>query len=414
MGMKTRKKKASLPSLRSADKDFDIVIVGGGLAGLTLSCLLGKTAKNLKIACIDRDDPQRAVDGDFRTTAISFGSAKILDRAGLWNEIEPRGCPIRDIRIFDADTPLLLQFLSEEAGGKIFGWILKNSDLREIMFNKIKTLRQIRHIPSTGVNGFEHKNDKIRVTLKNGQEITARLVVGADGRGSFVRDFLDIPTRRWDYGQRAVICNITHENPHENRAIENFWPQGPFAILPMNDDEKGRHVSSLVFTEHGPKSRSLMQLDEEAFLNAVAAKFPAFYGEIDLASPRQCYPLSLIHASRYIGPRMALVADAAHGIHPVAGQGLNLGFRDIGELAGLIAQAAENGEDIGSPDVLETYQRRRRPDNVAMAAVTDALVRLFSNNLLSVRILRRAGLRAVSKLPPAKRFFMKNAMGAGE
>ena len=240
------------------------------------------------------------------------------------------------------------------------------------------------------------------------------LVVGADGRGSFVRDFLDIPTRRWDYGQRAVICNIIHENPHENRAIENFWPQGPFAILPMNDDEKGRHVSSLVFTEHGPKSRSLMQLDEEAFLNAVAAKFPAFYGEIDLASPRQCYPLSLIHASRYIGPRMALVADAAHGIHPVAGQGLNLGFRDIGELAGLIAQAAENGEDIGSPDVLETYQRRRRPDNVAMAAVTDALVRLFSNNLLPVRILRRAGLRAVSKLPPAKRFFMKNAMGAGE
>lgn len=409
--MKNRKP----PSTKSASGNhFDVVIVGGGLAGLSMSCLLAETAPGLKISCIDRDDPQRAVDGDFRTTAISFGSSKILERANLWEAIEPLGCPIRDIRILDSETPVLLRFISEEVGGESFGWILKNSDLRKIMYRKIKDAPQIIHRTATGVTGFENEGERIRVTLEDGQEITANLVIGADGRGSCVRDYLDIPTRRWNYDQSAVICNIAHENPHENRAIENFWPQGPFAILPMNDDAKGRHLSSLVFTEHGPEKNSLMKRSEKDFLQAVAEKFPAFYGEIELASPRQRYPLSLIHASRYIGPRMALVADAAHGIHPIAGQGLNLGFRDIGELAGLIAQAAERGGDISAPDLLETYQRRRRPDNVAMAAVTDALVRLFSNNLSPVRFLRRAGLRAVAKMPPAKRFFMKNAMGSGK
>ncbi len=397
---------------KSTLKAYDVVIVGGGLSGLSLSCLLGETTE-LTIACLDRESVEHHLRNDSRTTAISFGSAKILERAGIWDDLESLGCPIRDIRILDGDTPVLLQFLSDEMQGRSFGWIFANRDLRTVMLKKIASLKNVDHIAPAKVSGFETRQDVVEVQLDSGKTLNARLLVGADGRGSFVRETLDIPVRTWDYRQRAVICNIAHEFPHENRAIENFWPEGPFALLPMNDDAQGRHLSSLVFTEHGPTRRSLMRLSEEAFRQAVADKCPASYGRIELACPRQCYPLSLIHASRYIGPRTVLVADAAHGIHPVAGQGLNLGFRDIGELGSLLQQAAKQGQDIGAPELLETYQRRRRPDNTAMIAVTDALVRLFSNNLPPVRLLRRAGLKAVAKLPPAKRFFMANAMGKG-
>ena len=404
--MSARKKSSS----KSSRKTYDIVIVGGGLAGLSLSCLLGETTE-LTIACLDRESVEHHLQNDSRTTAISYGSGQILERAGIWNALEPLGCPIRDIRILDGDTPVLLQFLSGEMQGRSFGWIFANRDLRTVMLKKIATLKNVDHIAPEQVTGFEPGEDQVNIDLRSGKTLNARLLVGADGRGSFVREALDIPVRGWDYGQRAVICNIAHEFPHENRAVENFWPEGPFALLPMNDDPQGRHLSSLVFTEHGPKRRSLMRLSDEDFRQAVADKCPASYGKIELACPRQCYPLSLIHAAHYIGPRTALVADAAHGIHPVAGQGLNLGFRDIGELGILIQQAAEQGQDIGAAELLETYQRRRRPDNTAMIAVTDALVRLFSNNLPPVRLLRRIGLKAVAKLPPAKRFFMANAMG---
>ncbi|MBK6896287.1 MAG: UbiH/UbiF/VisC/COQ6 family ubiquinone biosynthesis hydroxylase [Alphaproteobacteria bacterium] len=407
--MSARKKSSS----KSSRKTYDIVIVGGGLAGLSLSCLLGETT-DLTIACLDRESVEHHLQNDSRTTAISYGSGQILERAGIWKALEPLGCPIRDIRILDGDTPVLLQFLSGEMQGRSFGWIFANRDLRTVMLKKIATLKNVNHIAPEQVTGFEPDEDQVNIDLRSGKTLNARLLVGADGRGSFVREALDIPVRGWDYGQRAVICNIAHEFPHENRAIENFWPEGPFALLPMNDDPQGRHLSALVFTEHGPKRRSLMRLSDEDFRREVADKCPASYGRIELACPRQCYPLSLIHAARYIGPRTALVADAAHGIHPVAGQGLNLGFRDIGELGALIQQAAEPGQDIGAPELLETYQRRRRPDNTAMIAVTDALVRLFSNNLPPVRLLRRLGLKAVAKLPPAKRFFMANAMGREE
>ncbi len=392
--------------------DYDVVIVGGGLAGLSLSCLLGKVA-GLRVACIDRDAPEDQLRFDERTTAISYGSSQILQRADVWDEIVSAGCPIENIEILDGDSPLLLQFLSSEVDGKAFGWIISNRHIRKSLMDKMNALPNVDHLAPKCVRDFEVTDKQASVILDDGRHISARLIVGADGRMSGVREFMDIPVRKWSYNQRAVVCFVMHENPHNNKAVEHFWPSGPFAILPMPDREDGRYISSLVFTEHDKRRRqSLMDLSDEDFAKKVEQGFPESYGQIEiLDNKRMAFPLSLVHASEYIAPRMVLVADAAHGIHPIAGQGLNLGFRDLGVLTTLIEQAVQEGGDIGDSTLLQAYQQKRRPDNMMMIGFTDAMVRLFSNNLLPVKVLRRTGLKAVSRLSHAKKFFMRRAMG---
>lgn len=388
------------------NKNYDVAIIGGGLAGLTLSCLLGQGG--ISVACIEQSAPVK--NSDLRTTAISFGSRKILEQAGIWKDLEDDACPIEDIRILDGDSPLLLRFMSDDVEGRAFGWIVENTALREALVERTKKIKSVDHIVPAKVTGFDVHDDFVTVHLDT-KKIMASLIVGADGRNSFVRDFMNVRTRSWDYDQRAVICCVSHEHAHDNKAVEHFWPGGPFAILPMSNDTKGRHRSSVVFTEHGPKRKSLMNLSEEGFETALQARFPDDYGQVTMIGKRACYPLSLVHAAEYIAPRMVLVADAAHGIHPVAGQGLNLGFRDVRTLAELALEAHNDGQDIGSAELLQEYQRIRRPDNMAMVAVTDGLVRLFSNNITPIRMIRKAGLRAVAKIPAAKQFFMRRAMG---
>lgn len=393
--------------------DYDVIIVGGGLAGLSLSCLLGQ-AEGLRVACLDRDAPQDQLKADERTTAISYGSAQILKRAGVWDALESAGCPIEDIEILDGDSPLLLQFLSTEVEGKSFGWIISNTHIRKTLMNRMAELETVDHLAPEKVKGFKVYDQYAEVELDNGKTLSTRLIVGADGRKSSVREYMDVPVRTCDYKQRAVVCFVTHENPHNNKAVEHFMPAGPFAILPMLDTESGAYCSSLVFTEHMKKSRgkTLMDLTDVEFYEEVASRFPDSYGEIEIVNnKRMAFPLSLAHAAEYIAPRMVLVADAAHGIHPIAGQGLNLGFRDLDVLSDLITRAYKGRKDIGNHDLLQSYQRKRRPDNMAMVAVTDALVKLFSNDLPPARILRRAGLKAVSRLGIAKKFFMRRAMG---
>ena len=396
--------------MASSDK-YDVIILGGGLAGLSLSCLLGKV-DGLRVACIDRDEPTALMNADERTTAISYGSSKILSRADVWAEIEDKGCPIRDIEILDGNSPVLLRFLSSEVEDKSFGWIVSNKHIRQCLMARMKELQNVDHIAPALAADFEVNDGQAGVILKDGRTITASLIVGADGRGSSLREFMDVDVRSWDYNQRAVVCFVVHENPHHNKAVEHFWPKGPFAILPMNDLEDGRHCSSLVFTEHNTKRNSLMGLSDEEFKAEVERRFPESYGQVEiLDNKRMGYPLSLVHAADYISDRMVLVADAAHGIHPIAGQGLNLGFRDLGVLSQLIEEAHAKGQDIGAKSLLLSYQRKRRPDNMAMVAVTDGLVRLFSNDVLPVKLMRRAGLKAVSRIGVAKKFFMNQAMG---
>lgn len=391
--------------------NYDVIILGGGLAGLSLSCLLGNN-DGLRIACIDRDDPTTLMNADERTTAISYGSSKVLQRANVWDEIEEMGCPIKDIEILDGNSPVLLRFLSSEVEDKSFGWIVSNKHIRKCLMERMTNLDNVDHIAPALAADFEVNEKGASVILKDGRTLNASLVVGADGRGSLVREYMDVDVRSWNYNQRAVVCFVVHENPHDHKAVEHFWPKGPFAILPMNDLEDGRHCSSLVFTEHNTKRNSLMDLSDEEFKQEVVARFPDSYGQAEILNDKRMgYPLSLVHAADYISERMVLVADAAHGIHPIAGQGLNLGFRDLDTLSLLIGEAHAKGQDIGAKSLLLSYQRKRRPDNMAMVAVTDGLVRLFSNDVLPVKMLRRAGLRAVSRIGIAKKFFMHQAMG---
>lgn len=390
----------------------DVVIVGGGLAGLSLTAMLA--SQNVNVICIDRDPPQTQQKADFdgRTTAISSGSRRILQAAGVWEAIEAESCPIETIHISDGNSPVLLEFLHDEVGSEAFGWIAENSFLRKQLYERVKSLKSAQHIAPATVKDFAVTPDHAAVILADGRTITAPLVIGADGRGSMTREFMGIDTRSWPYKQSAIVCCITHENPHEHIALENFRPEGPLAVLPMLDDKNGTHRSSLVWTEHGNNADAFLTMPEDVFNTALNARFPAHYGKVALSGKRFSYPLGLVHAHQYTAPRMALVAEAAHGMHPIAGQGLNMGFRDIACLSALIIEAVQNGEDTGSPALLAAYQRQRRFDNTAMMAATDTLNRLFSNKMPGIRGVRKAGLHAVARLPFAKKFFMKQAMGA--
>lgn len=391
-------------------KPYDVAIIGGGLAGMTLAALCG--AGGLSVLCVDQVDPAVQMKRDERTMAVSYGSHLILKKAGLWDSCAPEACPIKDIRILDGrDSPLFLNFLSDEIEGRNFGWIIDTATLRKACLEKLAELPSVTLRAPARASDFSLGEKRASFTLDSGETITASLLIGADGRGSPLRAALDIPTRHRDYGQRALVCIVSHENPHYNVAVEHFWPEGPFAVLPASDGLDGTHRSSVVFTEHGLESRSMMHFSREAFLTALRLKMPESYGHVEILKGPQAYPLTLVHAARYTGPRAALIGDAAHGIHPIAGQGLNLGYRDVKVLADLLIEAKAAGADLGAPELLESYERARRADVLGMIAFTDAMVRLFSNDILPVRLLRKAGLRAVARFPLAKRFFMKRAMG---
>lgn len=383
----------------------DVVVVGGGLAGLTLTALMA--GRGITSLCLDRESA--AGTNDTRTVAISFGSKKILMNAGVWQKLKDADlCPIRDIHITDSGSPLLLQFLARETGEDAFGWIVENKILRRALMERLSELKTATHIPNADVVDFNVTDKTASAILKDEKVFSGKLIVGCDGRGSFTREWMGVGARGWNYKQCAAVFTVTHENPHENVAVEDFRPEGPLAILPMNDDGVGHHRSAVVWSQHG---RGAKFSDPKVFEMAVQVRFPEMYGAVKITASPAYYPLGLIHAYRYTAPRMALAADAAHGIHPIAGQGLNLGLRDIETLADLVASAREQKKDIGSADVLSAYETARRADNMSMAGATDMLNRLFSNPSKTLAALRRAGLMAVQASGPARRFFMRRAMG---
>lgn len=289
------------------------------------------------------------------------------------------------------------------------GHIVDNLDLRRALFAAAAKYKNIALFAPAQVATIHTDEARATVVLNTGDTLQAPLMIGADGRLSIVRDHARIRTRGWPYDHTAVVATITHTGPHDNIAVEHFFPEGPFAVLPFTNDARGTPRSAVVWSMRPMDARRVMRMDDRLFCLSLQSRLPPRYGDVVATAPRGAYPLSLQHAERYVGARTALVADAAHGIHPIAGQGLNVGLRDVQALADILT--ALPPATWGDGDVLQKYERARRVDVSAMVAATDGLTWLFGTRALGARTARRLGLMAVNRSEAAKRFFVKQAMG---
>jgi len=400
----------------------DVAIVGGGMVGTTLAAGLGSAG--LSVVILDAEAPavMTAAPFDGRSSAIAFGSQQVLAGVGAWTGMVPAAQPILDIRVSDGDgaggvSRLFLHYDHRALAGGAdaqspapFGHIVENRVIRGALLRRLGELPTVRHVAPARVAGLSEKNGAVALNLEDGGAIVARLAVAADGRNSPLRAAVGIEVTEWAYPQTGIVCTVAHERPHGGVAHEHFLPAGPFAMLPMVDDEDV-HRSSIVWTERRELAPQILALDDAAFAAEMERRFGLSLGRLRPLGRRWAHPLTLVHARRYVDHRLALLGDAAHAIHPIAGQGLNLGLRDVAALAEAVVDAHRLGLDIGDALVLERYQRWRRFDNVMLMAVTDGLNRLFSNDVGPLRLARDLGLAAVNQLPPLKRLFMRHAMG---
>ncbi len=390
----------------SEDIDTEVLIIGGGMVGLSLGCALA--GAGVEVVVVDREDPAALTDAghDGRVSAIAHGSQRTLATIGLWDDLGRRAQPILEIRVSDGESPLFLHYDHGDVGDAPMGYIVENRHTREALFAAAAGHQRLRLLAPDRVVELRRGARGVEAERAGGGRLRARLVVGADGRNSATRRDAGIAVTAWTYRQTGIVCTVAHQRPHRGIAHERFLPAGPFAILPMTGNR-----SSLVWTERAELAPALMALDDAAFTAEMARRFGDFLGRLEIVGPRWSYPLALAHAERYVDERLALIGDAAHAIHPIAGQGLNLGLRDVAALAETLVDARRLGLDIGSAPVLERFQRWRRFDNLALLAATDGLNRLFSNDLAPLRLARDLGLAAVDRLPPLKRLFMRHAMG---
>ena len=389
--------------------DHDIIIAGGGLNGPALAIALSRAG--LSVAVVDaRPARARAADDfDGRAYALALASRRLLSALGIWPSVAARSQPILRVEAAQGQPgegagPFHLVFDSAEVEEGPVGHMLEDrylyAALTEAMAGRVTWL------PGRQVTGQQAHPGHVAVTLDDGTILSARLLVGADGRGSGVAARAGIARRGWGYGQTALVAAVDHDKPHQGTAWQFFMPTGPLAILPLPGNR-----SSIVWSETDDNARAIAALSDADFLDVLRPRFGDFLGGIRLAGPRFSYPLSLSLADAYVAPRIALVGDAAHGVHPIAGQGLNLGLRDVAALAEVIVDAARRGEDIGAPDVLERYQRWRRADATAMGLGMDTVNRVFANDNPVLRTMRGVGMGVVTAIPPLRRGFMRRAAG---
>ncbi|WP_313009207.1 UbiH/UbiF/VisC/COQ6 family ubiquinone biosynthesis hydroxylase [Brevundimonas vesicularis] len=398
---------------------YDIVIAGAGLTGTAFA--LAAAQAQLKVVMIDPQafSAQLAPTFDGRSTAVAFSTFRMLDALGLGESLRPHACRMDHILVTDgrrpgaasrSASPAFLRFDADEIGGRSggepLGYMVENRRIRAALAEAVTRAGIAVRAPAT-VARVETDAGKATVILADGSTLITPLVVGAEGRGSTVRRAAGIETVGWGYGQSGVVATVRLGRDHGNVAHEYFLPSGPFAILPLTDQR-----ASLVWTETTRRGEALRDASDAAFHAHLMRRFGEFLDGATVEGPRFVYPLSLSLAEKLIAPRIALIGDAAHGVHPVAGQGLNMGLKDAAALAEVLAEAARLGEDIGSETVLERYARWRRFDTAALAAGFDAFVRLFSNDIAPVRLARDLGMAAVNRIGPLRRAFMQEAGGA--
>lgn len=390
----------------------DVLIVGGGFVGNTLAAALA--GASVSSAMVDTADLGQVINAEFdgRSFAVSLSNKRLLEGVGIWQDLAAQTAPILDIRISDGPSLMFLHYDHRETGDDPMGFMVENHYLRRALYLRLQASDAVRVFAPDRVERLIRDQHGVSATLQSGAKIWARLVVGADGRDSMVRADAGIATTKWTYNQSGIVCTVRHERHHNFIAHERFLSAGPFAILPLQGDppEAGNR-SSLVWTENSVLTPTVMGLNEDEFRDEVRQRLGDFLGEVNVAGPRYVFPLGLQFAQRLMDRRMALVGDAAHAMHPIAGQGLNMGLRDVAALAEVLVDAERLGQDIGDEQVLARYVRWRRFDNTLMLAATDGLNRLFSNDVGPLRLARDFGLAAINRLPPVKRLFMRHAMG---
>ncbi len=391
------------------DENIDILIAGAAYVGMSCAVAIKSAAPHLSIKVVDAAPPG-VWEKDSRSSAIAAAAVRMLRQLGVWDEIEPEAQVMGDMIVTDSRAddpvrPVFLTFEGDREADEPFAYMVPNVAMNRALRRKAKALG-ISITDGMAATAINNGPAAMRVTLANGDEVSAKLLVAADGVKSKLRDMAGIKVVHFDYGQSGIVVEVAHERPHNGRAEEHFMPGGPFAILPL----KGNR-SSLVWTERTAEAERLVASDPLVFDTELERRFGHKLGEIKVDSKPKAFPLGLTLAREFIKPRLALIGDAAHGIHPISGQGLNLGFRDVAALAETVVDALRLGQDIGQLDVLERYQEWRRFDTVRTGITTDVLNRMFSNDIAPLRFLRDIGLGLVDRMPRLKEFFIQQASG---
>ena len=396
---------------RRMQKQSDIIIVGGGLNGPALALALAQTGFSVTVIDALSEKIRRNAAFDGRSYALALTSQRLLDGIGIWQDIAEHAEPMLEIKVTDGragegPSPFFMHFDHAEIEEGPMGYMVEDRHLRRAFLDAMAATPDITHLSGKTVVAQSVGPASASVTLDSGKIITGSVLIGSDGRASGTAERAGIKRTGWGYGQTALVCAVAHEKPHNGIAHQFFMPPGPLAILPLTGNR-----CSIVWSETDAEAQRINAMDDSGYLDVLRPRFGDFLGDISLAGKRFTYPLNLTIANRFVAPRLALIGDAAHGVHPIAGQGLNAGLRDVAALAETLTLAARRGEDIGSPLVLERYEQWRRFDTAMLAAATDAFNRLFSNDNALLRAGRDIGMGIVNAIPSLRRGFIREAAG---